>query len=195
MKLFSALSVLILVGSGILARDRFTWVLEVAPILIVFPLLLATSGRFRFTSLLYVLILVHFCVLALGGIYTYAEVPLGYWMESWFGFTRNNYDRIGHFFQGFVPALALRELLLRTSPLRPGKWLTFLVIGFCLGVSASYEIIEWWTAASQGASADAFLGTQGDIWDSQSDMFMALIGATVAMLGMSKVHDRFLAKL
>lgn len=193
--LFALASIAILGISFALAFDRFTWVLEVFPILLGLPLLLATSRRFPLTSLLYGLLLLHFCVLALGGIYTYAKVPLGFWMQDWFGFARNHYDRIGHFMQGFVPALLTRELLLRTSPLRPGKWLNFLCVSVCLAISAFYELIEWWTAASQGASADAFLGSQGDVWDAQWDMFLCLLGAIASIGFMRRVHDAFLARL
>lgn len=192
---FTLLSILILLGSFALTRDRMTWVMEVAPIIIAFPLLVATYHRFKFTSMLYGLILLHFCILAVGSIYTYAEVPLGFWMQDWFGFTRNHYDRIGHFAQGFIPALVSRELLLRTSPLKPGKWLCFIVLSICLAVSAFYELIEWWTAAWQGASADAFLGSQGDVWDAQWDMFFCLLGALSALLLFSKLHQKFLEKL
>lgn len=192
-KAFTVASLLILAVSLALTRDRFTWVLEVAPILIGLPILLITYKKFQFTGLVYGFLILHFIILSVGGIYTYAEVPLGYWMQDWFGFQRNHYDRIGHFVQGFIPALILRELLIRTSSLKPGKWMFALIIGFCLGVSAFYELIEWWTAASQGADANAFLGSQGDIWDAQWDMFLCLIGATVSMIALPKIHDRFLA--
>lgn len=192
---FSVATFVILGVSLALARDRFTWVLEVFPILLGFPVLVVTRRRFPLTGLLYGLLLAHFGVLALGGVYTYAEVPLGFWMQDWFGFARNHYDRIGHFFQGFVPAVLVREVLLRTSPLRPGGWLGFLTVCVCLAVSALYELIEWWTAAIQGASAEAFLGTQGDVWDAQWDMLLCLIGATVSVLLLRRVHDRALARL
>lgn len=187
---FTILSLIILFVSFIFTRDKFTWVLEVAPILIALPLLVATYRFFQFSQLIYILLTIHFVILAVGGIYTYAEVPLGFWIQDIFGFERNHYDRIGHFFQGFVPALVLREILLRTSPLRPGKWLFAIIIWMCLGFSAFYELIEWWTAASQGASADAFLGSQGDIWDAQKDMLLAFIGAVSALLIFSRIHDR-----
>ncbi|MBU1219363.1 DUF2238 domain-containing protein [Myxococcota bacterium] len=191
--LFTILSLIILTLSFIFTRDRFTWVLEVAPILIALPLLVFTYKFFQFSKIIYILLIIHFVILAVGGIYTYAEVPLGYWMQDLFGFERNHYDRIGHFFQGFVPALVLREILLRTSPIRPGKWLFTIIIWMCLGFSAFYELIEWWTASSQGASADAFLGSQGDIWDAQKDMLLAFIGATTALLSLSRIHDRSMA--
>ncbi|MBN2723286.1 MAG: DUF2238 domain-containing protein [Deltaproteobacteria bacterium] len=191
---FTVASLLILALSFIAARDRFTWVLEVAPIIIALPLLFFTYGRFQFTGLVYSLLLLHFVILAVGGIYTYAKVPLGFWMQDWFGFSRNHYDRIGHFFQGFVPALVLRELLIRKSPLVSGKWLFTIIVWMCLGFSAFYELIEWWTAAVQGADADAFLGSQGDIWDAQKDMLLAFLGAISALLLFSRFHDKMIEK-
>jgi putative membrane protein len=184
------LGCLALVISGISPKDYFTWFLEVAPVLLAIPLLLATFGRFRLTPLLYRLIFIHALILILGGHYTYAEVPLGFWVQDWLDLSRNHYDRLGHFAQGFVPAILARELLIRTSPLKPGKWLFFLVVCVALAFSAFYELIEWWTAAASGESADAFLGSQGDIWDAQWDMFLALIGSIVAQLSLSKIHDR-----
>jgi putative membrane protein len=142
-----------------------------------------------------VLLILHFVILAVGGIYTYANVPLGFWMQDWFDFSRNNYDKIGHFAQGFIPAILVREILLRTSPLKPGKWLSFIIVSICLAISAMYELLEWWTAAIQGASAEAFLGTQGYEWDAQSDMLYALIGAIVALVTLSKLHNSFLKKI
>jgi len=192
---FSAVTLILLYTSWLFARDRYTWVLEVAPILIALPILIVTYKRFPFTNLVYGLLLLHFLILAVGGIYTYERVPLGYWMQDWFGFQRNHYDRIGHFAQGFIPALVLREALLRTSPLRPGKWLFFIVVFMCLGFSASYELIEWRTSVAQGASADAFLGSQGDVWDAQWDMCLCLIGAITSLLTLSKVQNYFLHKL
>jgi len=192
--IFAVTSLAILLFSGFVSRDRATWLMEVAPILISLPILLATWKRYTFTTLVYVLLILHYVILSVGGIYTYAEVPLGYWMQDWFGFTRNNYDKIGHFAQGFIPALVARELLLSTSPLRPGKWLQFIVGSICFAVSAMYEIIEWWTSVAQGASAEAFLGTQGYEWDSQSDMLFCLIGATTSLILLSKVQDRLLSK-
>src|SRR4030066_1904701 len=161
--LFSLCTIIILVGSGILAHDRETWVLEVFPILLGFPILFFTYKRFPLTNLLYVLIVIHFTILAVGGLYPYAEVPLGFWMQEWFDFSRNHYDRIGHFAQGFIPAILAREILIRTSPLRPGKWLFFIIVCICMAISVSYEFIEWWTVLVKGSSADAFLGTQGEI--------------------------------
>jgi putative membrane protein len=185
----------LLVLSGIGPRDRATWVLEVAPILIGVPVLVATARRVPLTPLAYRLIFVHALILMLGGHYTYAEVPLGFWMERAFGFARNHYDRIGHFAQGFVPAIVAREVLLRRSPLEPGKWLAFLVACVCLALSATYEFVEWWAALIGGEGADAFLGTQGDQWDTQWDMLWALIGATTALALLSRVHDRQIARI
>lgn len=181
--------------SGISPYDRTTWWLEVFPILLGAPVLVATYRRFPLTPLVYTLLCVHALILMLGGHYTYARVPLGFWAEAAFGFARNHYDRLGHFAQGFVPALLIRELLLRTSPLRPGRWLFVLVTAACLAVSACYEFIEWWSALIGGQAADAFLGTQGDVWDTQWDMLWALIGALTAQLALGRVHDRTLTAL
>ena len=188
-----ALCALALVLSGISPHDRLTWWLEVAPVLIALPLLLWTGRSFPLTPLLYVLIFVHALILMLGGHYTYAEVPLGFWMQEWFGFARNHYDRIGHFAQGFVPAILAREILLRRTPLRPGGWLFTLVTSVCLAFSAFYELIEWWSAVFLGGGATAFLGTQGDPWDTQWDMFLCLLGALAAQVLLSRLHDRQLA--
>ena len=190
-----ALVVAVLFWSGISPADRFTWFMEVFPVLIAVPVLVATRKRFRFTPLVYTLIAIHACILMMGGKYTYAEVPLGFWMERTFGFARNHYDRIGHFAQGFVPALVAREILSRNSPLRGSRWLPFLVVCFCLAFSAFYEFIEWWTALAKGASAEAFLGTQGDPWDTQWDMFFALVGAIVGLVLLSGVHERELREV
>jgi putative membrane protein len=181
--------------SGIRPHDTFTWFLEIAPILIAVPVLAATYRRFPLTPLAYRLILVHALILMLGGHYTYAEVPLGFWVQKALGLARNHYDRLGHFAQGFVPAILAREILLGRSPLRPGKWLFFLICCVCLGISACYEFIEWWTAVLTGDSATAFLGTQGDPWDTQWDMFLALVGALTAQLTLARVHDRQLERL
>ena len=186
---------LALIVSGIGPAARTTWWLEVFPIFLAVPVLLATRRRFPLTRLLYWLILVHAMILMLGGHYTYAKVPLGFWMQDWFGFARNNYDRIGHFAQGFVPALVAREILLRRSPLTRGKWLFFIVTSICLAVSACYEFVEWGAALAGGESADAFLGTQGDVWDTQWDMFMALIGALTAQILLARVQDRQIAQI
>ncbi len=176
--------------SGIGPYDRVTWFLEVAPVFIGIPLLFFTFKRFPLTPLTYRLLTIHALILILGGHYTYARVPLGYWIQDLFDFSRNHYDRIGHIAQGFVPAILAREILLRTSPLKPGKWLFVIVTSIALAFSAFYEMIEWWASIAGGDSADSFLGTQGDIWDTQWDMFLALIGAITAQLVLSKKHDR-----
>lgn len=190
-----ALVLAVLVWSGIGPKDRLTWVLEVAPVLVALPILLATWGPFPLTPLSYVLIALHSLVLMVGGHYTYAEVPLGFWMQDAFGFARNHYDRIGHLAQGFAPAILAREVLVRASPLKGSRWLPFLVVCFCLALSAFYELIEWWAALIEEEAAQAFLGAQGDVWDSQWDMFLALIGAVAALLALSRLHDRQLAEL
>ena len=185
----------LLLWSGLRPHDHFTWFLETAPIFIGVPILVATRRRFPLTPLAYRLIFVHATILMVGGHYTYAEVPLGYWVKDALSLARNHYDRLGHFAQGFVPALLAREILLRRSPLRPGKWLFFLVTCVCLAISAGYEFVEWWTAVATGEAATAFLGTQGDPWDTQWDMFIALIGAVTAQLLLTRTHDRQLATL
>ena len=188
-----ALVALALVVSGVQPYDRLTWFMEVAPVLIAAPLLIATQRGFPLTPLVYWLIAIHSLVLVLGGHYTYARVPLGFWMQDWFDFARNHYDRIGHLMQGFGPALILRELLLRTSPLRPGKWLFTLVLFSILGVSACYEFVEWAAALASEEASAAFLGTQGDPWDTQWDMFLAGCGAIAAQFLLERPHDRQLA--
>jgi putative membrane protein len=196
MKALNEPLILMLAGIALLAltalhpHDYPTWWMEVAPIFIALPILVATYKSYTLTPLTYRLLFLHALILMVGGHYTYAEVPLGFWMEDWFGFARNNYDKIGHLAQGFIPAILFRELLLRSSPLRQGKLLFTLVVACCLAVSASYELIEWAAAISMGQGADAFLGTQGDPWDTQTDMLMALIGAIVAQVLLGKVQDR-----
>jgi putative membrane protein len=180
--------------SAIRPHDWLTWLLEVLPVLIAAPLLITTRRRFPLTPLVYVLIALHALVLILGGHYTYARVPPGFWIQDWLDLSRNHYDRLGHFMQGFVPALVARELLLRTSPLKPGKWLFVIVTLSILGVSALYEFTEWWAALAGGVAAQDFLGTQGDVWDTQWDMFIAFCGAIVAQLTLANVHDRQLAQ-
>ncbi|MBE0591249.1 MAG: DUF2238 domain-containing protein [Gemmatimonadales bacterium] len=193
--------VLLLLGSGALVlsgigpHDRATWVMEVLPIFVGVPVLLLTYRRFPLTPLAYGLIFVHALILMLGGHYTYARVPLGFWVQDLLDLGRNHYDRLGHLAQGFVPAILVREVLLRRSPLVRGNWLFVLVTAFCLALSACYEFIEWWAALIGGDSAEAFLGTQGDVWDTQWDMFLALIGAIVAQLTLGRVHDGQLARL
>jgi putative membrane protein len=183
-----------LVVSGIHPFDRLTWFLEVLPVLLAVPLLVATRRSFPLTPLAYWLIAIHSLILILGGHYTYARVPPGFWIQDWFDFSRNHYDRIGHFMQGFGPAIIARELLLRTSPLVPGKWLFAIVCLSILGVSALYEFTEWWAALAGGDAAGAFLGTQGDVWDTQWDMFLALCGAIAAQAVFGRLHDRQLAE-
>jgi putative membrane protein len=180
----------ILVWSGIGPHDRFTWYLEVAPVLIAVPILIYVYPRFRFTRLTYTLIWLHAIILMVGGHYTYARVPLGFWVQQAFDLGRNHYDRLGHFVQGFVPAMVAREILIRTSPLRGSRWLPFLVVCFCLAFSAFYELIEFWTALASGEGATDFLGTQGDVWDTQWDMQLALIGAITALAVLSRAQDR-----
>ncbi len=186
---------LALAVSGVAPHDRLTWLLEVAPILIAVPVLIASARRFPLTPLAYRLIFLHALILMLGGHYTYAEVPLGDWVADALGLARNPYDRLGHLAQGFVPALVVREILIRRSPLRPGKWLAFLVVCVCLAISAAYELVEWWSALLGGENADAFLGTQGDQWDTQWDMFTALVGAVAALALLGRLHDRQIARL
>jgi putative membrane protein len=189
------LALVCLAISRVGAAEPGTWVLEVAPIFIAVPILVATAKRFPLTPLAYRLLFVHALILMLGGHYTYAKVPLGFWVQDALHLGRNHYDRLGHFAQGFVPAIVAREVLVRRSPLRPGKWLFFLVVCVCLAVSATYELIEWLAALLGGSSADAFLGTQGDVWDTQWDMFMAFVGALCALVLLSREHDRELARL
>jgi putative membrane protein len=176
-------------------KDIATWAMEVAPVVIAAPILFATRKRFPLTSLVAVLIALHAAILIIGGHYTYAEVPAGAWVQEALGWERNPYDRLGHFVQGFVPALVAREILLRATPLRRGGWLFFLVTCVCLAISVCYEFIEWAAALATGEAAEAFLGTQGDVWDTQWDMFMALVGALSAQLLLSRLHDRQLSKL
>ena len=187
---------LVLVWSAIFPKDYFTWFLEVVPALIGLGVLLYTRHRFPLTPLLYLLILLHSVVLMVGGHYTYAEVPLFDWFKDWFGFERNNYDKVGHFMQGFVPAIIAREVLLRKQVLAKAKgWLNLFIVSLCLAFSAFYELIEWWVAISSGESAEAFLGTQGYVWDTQSDMAFALLGALVSIVFLTKLHDKQLKQL
>ena len=185
----------LLAVSGARPYDRVTWLLEVAPILIAVPLLLATYRRYPLTNLLYACIFAHALVLMLGGAYTYARVPLGFQIAEWLGLDRNPYDKIGHFFQGFVPALVAREILIRGAYVRGRGMRTFVVVCIVLAISAAYEFIEWGAALALGQGADEFLGTQGDPWDTQSDMFCALVGAVTALLLLSRWHDRQIARL
>lgn len=185
----------VLVISGIAPYERATWWMEVAPVLIVVPLLAVTRVRFPLTPLAYRLLAVHAVILCVGGHWTYARVPLGDWARDAFGFARNHYDRLGHFTQGFVPALVIRELLRRRTPLPPGGWLFTLVTACCLAFSACYELVEWWAALLGGDAADAFLGTQGDVWDTQWDMALALAGAMLSQLLLARRHERELSAI
>jgi len=184
-----------LAASGIAPYDRLTWWMEVMPVLIAAVLIAATWKRFPLTTLLCLLIAVHALVLIVGGAYTYAHVPLGFWLQDLLGTARNPYDKIGHFMQGFVPALAAREILLRGGYVRGGRMVAFLCICVAMAVSAAYELIEWWAALAMGQGAEEFLGTQGDPWDTQSDMFMALLGSCSAMALLWRLHDRQIAAL
>lgn len=186
---------LVTLWSAIAPHDYFTWWLEIFPILIALPVLLVTGRRFRFSRLAYGLMLIHACILLIGGHYTYAEMPLFNWLRDTFELSRNYYDRLGHFAQGFIPAIIAREILLRRSPLQRGKWLFFLVTCVCLAISACYEFLEWWVALASGSDAVAFLATQGDVWDTQWDMFTALLGAIAAQILLPRVHDRAMARL
>ena len=177
------------------SRDPGTWLMEVAPVLAVMPLLWFTRRRFPLTGLSYSLILVQAVIMMIGGHYTYARVPAGFWIQDALHLARNDYDKLGHLAQGWVPALCAREILLRCTPLRRGGWLFFIVTAICLAVSACYEFVEWWAALLLGSGADDFLGSQGDPWDTQSDMFTALLGAMIGQLLMARWQDRQLARL
>jgi putative membrane protein len=184
----------VFVWSGWAPADRLTWVLEVFPVIVAVPLLIATRRRFPLTSLVYTLIAIHAMILMVGGRYTYAEVPLFNWIRDVFHLARNHYDRVGHFAQGFTPALVAREILLRKTPLRRGGWLFFLITCVCLAISAGYELVEWGASVATGSAGDAFLGTQGDPWDTQKDMALAALGGIVAQLALGRLHDRQLAR-
>lgn len=183
-----------LVATGVRARSLGTWVLEVVWVLIGLPLVVTLHKRFPLTRLLSWLLVVHALVLCYGGQYTYAETPLGEWAQELLGTQRNNYDRFAHFIQGFVPAVAVREVLLRRTPLRPGGWVGFLTASVCLAISACFEFVEWFSALILGSGADDFLATQGDEWDTQWDMFLCLCGAVVSLLVWRKIHDRQLQR-
>ena len=178
-----------LVWSAIDPKDYFTWLLEVLPALIAIIILATTYKRFPLTPLCYALILLHCIILMIGGHYTYAEVPLFDWLRDAFELQRNNYDKIGHFAQGFVPAIVAREILIRKQIIPAAAWRNFSIVCFCLAFSAFYELIEWWVAIASGEGAEAFLGTQGYVWDTQSDMLLALVGAIIALMLLGKVHD------
>lgn len=185
----------VLIWSGISPKDQLTWFLEVAPAVIGLIVLVLTYKRFPLTALLYILILIHCVILMVGGHYTYAEVPLFDYFKEWFGFARNNYDKVGHFVQGFVPALIAREIIIRKNIIVKPFWQFFFIVCFCLAFSAFYELIEWWAAIAVGEDAEAFLGTQGYVWDTQSDMGLALLGAIVGLLTLSRFHDKQLIRL
>jgi len=189
------LVVVALILTGIRPYDRLTWFLETFWVMLGVPLVLLTWRRFPLTTLLCCLLALHALVLIMGGLYTYARTPVGFWIQDLFDLSRNPYDRIGHFVQGFVPAILVREILVRRSPLRGSRWLGPLVVCACLAFSAFFEMIEWWAAVAGGAAADDFLATQGDIWDTQWDMFLALIGAITSLLLLSRWHDRQLATI
>ena len=187
--------VALLVYTGLHAYDSLTWVMEVIPVIIALPILAATYRTFPLTSLLYFVIFIHAIVLIFGGMYTYARVPLGFEIAQWLDLSRNPYDKIGHFMQGFAPALIAREILIRGNYVNGRRMLNFIVICIVLAISASYELIEWGAAVWLGQGADEFLGTQGDIWDTQSDMFFALIGSSVAISFFSGFHDKLIKKV
>ena len=180
----------VLIWSGINPKDYFTWLLEVFPALIGFCIIAASYNKFRLTPLTYFLILLHSIILMIGGHYTYAEVPLFNWIRDTFAMSRNNYDKIGHLAQGFIPAIIARELLLRFQVVIKRSWLPFITVCICLAISAFYELLEWWTALLSGTAAEAFLGTQGYVWDTQSDMALALLGAIMALLLLTRIHDK-----
>lgn len=181
---------LVLIWSGINPKDYFTWFLEVSPALIGFVVIAVTYKKFKLTDLTYTLILIHCIILMIGGHYTYAEVPLFDWLGDLFELERNNYDKVGHLAQGFVPAIIAREIFLRKSVINGVSWQNFLIVCFCLALSAFYELIEWWAALLTGGAAEAFLGTQGYVWDTQSDMALALLGAILSLVLLSKLHDK-----
>jgi putative membrane protein len=185
----------VFVWSGINPKDQFTWLLEVAPAIVGFGFIWYYYKRFKFTTLVYSLIATQAIILMVGGHYTYAEVPLFNWLKDLGLFARNNYDKVGHFAQGFVPAMVAREILLRNNVVKKGAWLSFLLVCIAGAISAVYEIVEWWTSLMSGEAGDAFLGTQGYIWDTQSDMLLAFIGAIAAVILLSKIHNKALEKL
>jgi putative membrane protein len=183
------------VWSAIEPYDRLTWWLEVMPAIIALLVLAGTRRRFALTPLLYVLILLHAVILMVGGHYTYAEVPLGEWLQAINGSARNDYDKLGHLAQGFIPAMIAREVLIRNRVVTRRGWLPFLIVCICLAVSASYELVEWWAALLSAEAAESFLGTQGYEWDTQSDMWWALVGAVLALASLSRAHDRQIKRL
>jgi len=186
---------LVLIWSGINPKDQFTWVLEVAPAIIGVAVLIYTYQSFQLTTLVYTLILMFCIILMVGGHYTYAEIPLFDTLKDMMGWSRNDYDKVGHFAQGFVPALIVREVVIRKKIINGAAWQALFIVMFCLGLSALYELIEWWVALSVGENAEAFLGTQGYIWDTQSDMAFALLGAIIGLLTLTKLHNRQLTNV
>lgn len=188
-------TVAMLAVTGWRPHDRLTWLMEVLPVIVALPLLWWTYRRYPLTTLLYVLVFLHGAVLMLGGMYTYARVPLGFELQAWLGLDRNPYDKIGHFMQGFAPAIVAREILVRGRFVNGARMLAFLVMCVVLAISASYELVEWAAALALGQGAHEFLGTQGDEWDTQSDMFLALVGASAALATLARAHDRQLAAL
>ncbi|SFV61107.1 FIG01058491: hypothetical protein [hydrothermal vent metagenome] len=193
--LWLALFFTVLVWSGVAPKDHFTWFLEVVPALIGFILIALTYKTFPLTPLLYTLILIHMIILMVGGHYTYAEVPLFDWIKEFLHQSRNNYDKVGHFMQGFEPAILARELLIRKHIVHGSKiWLNYIILSIVLAFSAFYELVEWWVALATGDNAEAFLGTQGYVWDTQSDMMYALIGGVAALIVLSRIHDRQLKR-
>lgn len=185
----------VFIWSLVRPHDGFTWLLEAFPVIIGLPILLLTYRRFPFSRLAYGLMLLHAVILLVGAHYTYAEMPLFNWLRDSYDLDRNYYDRLGHLAQGFIPAIVVREILLRQSPLKPGKWLAFVVLSICLAISALYEMLEWWVAVASGSDAVAFLATQGDVWDTQWDMFLCLLGAIASLTLLSHRHDRSLTRL
>jgi len=194
-RIFIILFFIGLIVSGIYPHDYFTWILEVFPGIIGFIVLMFSFKRFRFTDFTYIFILIHCYILFIGGHYTYAEVPLFDWIKELFHQSRNNYDKVGHFAQGFIPAMVIRELFVRLEIVKRGKWLSFLCVCVCLSISACYELFEWFVAVASGQSAEAFLGTQGDNWDTQSDMLFALIGAVCMVVFISGIQDKYINKI
>ena len=193
--LWNTIFLAVLIWSGIFPHDTLTWFLEVLPAIIGFGVIIATYKKFPLTPLVYGLILLHMIILMVGGHYSYAEVPLFNEIKDFFGSTRNNYDKLGHFAQGFIPAIIMREFLIRKSIFNSPKWRSFFTICFCLAFSAFYELTEWWAAISLGDGAEDFLGTQGYVWDTQSDMWYALVGSVLSLLLLSKFHDKQLSKI
>lgn len=192
--LLAALAV-VFVWSVMRPHDLFTWLLEALPVIIGLPILLLTYRRFPLSRLAYGLLLIHAVILLVGAHYTYAEMPLFSWLRDTYDLDRNYYDRLGHIAQGFIPAIVVREILLRQSPLQPGKWLGLIVLSICLAISALYEMLEWWVAVASGSDAVAFLATQGDVWDTQWDMFLCLLGAIASLILLSRWHDKSLQRL